>query len=178
MAPAFILPEVKDESKWFKGKHRFVDPETTIAGPFDHWPTRQGFDLEHTSIYALRHLRVVWSLEVVEQHRGCDNSVILARERRERERRGRQRQQVDKPRARMVGAFGLSMTRLVGAFALTGLVLRSSAVYGSIGVFFALLLWMLVIGYVLVLAAFVEVTAWAGARGTVTVSVEVPAPHA
>jgi ABC-type Fe3+ transport system substrate-binding protein len=28
MPPAFILPEVKDESKWFKGKHRFVDPET------------------------------------------------------------------------------------------------------------------------------------------------------
>jgi ABC-type Fe3+ transport system substrate-binding protein len=28
MSPAFILPEVKDESKWFKGKHRFVDPET------------------------------------------------------------------------------------------------------------------------------------------------------
>jgi ABC-type Fe3+ transport system substrate-binding protein len=28
MPPSFILPEVKDESKWFKGKHRFVDPET------------------------------------------------------------------------------------------------------------------------------------------------------
>jgi iron(III) transport system substrate-binding protein len=28
MPPAFILPEVKDESKWFKGKHRYVDPET------------------------------------------------------------------------------------------------------------------------------------------------------
>jgi iron(III) transport system substrate-binding protein len=28
MPPAFILPEVKDESKWFKGRHRFVDPET------------------------------------------------------------------------------------------------------------------------------------------------------
>jgi len=28
MSPALILPEVKDESKWFKGKHRFVDPET------------------------------------------------------------------------------------------------------------------------------------------------------
>src|ERR1041385_1196747 len=27
MPPAFIFPEVKDESKWFKGKHRFVDPE-------------------------------------------------------------------------------------------------------------------------------------------------------
>src|SRR5260221_5606548 len=28
MPPAFIFPEVKDESKWFKKKHRFVDPET------------------------------------------------------------------------------------------------------------------------------------------------------
>ena len=28
MAPALILPDVKDESKWFKGKHRYVDPET------------------------------------------------------------------------------------------------------------------------------------------------------
>jgi iron(III) transport system substrate-binding protein len=27
MPPAFILPEVRDESKWFKKKHRFVDPE-------------------------------------------------------------------------------------------------------------------------------------------------------
>ena len=27
MPPAFILPDVKDESKWFKGKHRFADPE-------------------------------------------------------------------------------------------------------------------------------------------------------
>ena len=26
--------------KW----HLIPDPETTIAGPFDHWPTRQGFD--------------------------------------------------------------------------------------------------------------------------------------
>lgn len=28
MPPALILPEVKDETKWFKGKHRYVDPET------------------------------------------------------------------------------------------------------------------------------------------------------
>jgi iron(III) transport system substrate-binding protein len=28
MPPALILPEVNDESKWFKGKHRYVDPET------------------------------------------------------------------------------------------------------------------------------------------------------
>ena len=28
MPPALILPEVNDESKWFKAKHRYVDPET------------------------------------------------------------------------------------------------------------------------------------------------------
>jgi iron(III) transport system substrate-binding protein len=34
MPGAFILPEVKDESKWFKGKHRFVDPETNRSFVF------------------------------------------------------------------------------------------------------------------------------------------------
>jgi len=34
MPPAFILPEVKDESKWFKGKHRFIDPESNRSFVF------------------------------------------------------------------------------------------------------------------------------------------------
>jgi len=34
MSPAFILPEVKDESKWFKGKHRFIDPESNRSFVF------------------------------------------------------------------------------------------------------------------------------------------------
>ena len=34
MPAAFLLPEVKDESKWFKGKHRFVDPETRYSFVF------------------------------------------------------------------------------------------------------------------------------------------------
>jgi ABC-type Fe3+ transport system substrate-binding protein len=34
MPGAFILPEVKDESKWFKGKHRFIDPETNRSFVF------------------------------------------------------------------------------------------------------------------------------------------------
>jgi iron(III) transport system substrate-binding protein len=34
MPGAFILPEVKDESKWFKGKHRFIDPETNHSFVF------------------------------------------------------------------------------------------------------------------------------------------------
>ena len=39
------------------------------------------------------------------------------------------------------------------------------------------LLWMLVIGYIITLAAFVEVTAWTRHRGTITREVEVPAPR-
>ena len=34
MASAFILPEVKDESKWFKRKHRFIDPESNRSFVF------------------------------------------------------------------------------------------------------------------------------------------------
>ncbi len=48
MPPALILPEVKDESKWFKGKHRFVDPETRHSfvfqghrGPYVSYNTSQ-----------------------------------------------------------------------------------------------------------------------------------------
>jgi len=45
---AAMLPEVLRQNgyataaigKW----HLIPDPETTAAGPFDHWPTRQGFD--------------------------------------------------------------------------------------------------------------------------------------
>jgi iron(III) transport system substrate-binding protein len=34
MPAALILPEVKDESKWFKGKHRYVDPEANRSFVF------------------------------------------------------------------------------------------------------------------------------------------------
>jgi iron(III) transport system substrate-binding protein len=34
MPGAFILPEVKDEAKWFKGKHRFIDPEANRSFVF------------------------------------------------------------------------------------------------------------------------------------------------
>ncbi len=75
----------------------------------------------------------------------------------------------------VVGAIGLTAARLLGAEVLTGLVANSSAIYGSVGTFFALLVWMLVIGNILVIAAFVEVAAWARSHGTRTVELEVPA---
>jgi ABC-type Fe3+ transport system substrate-binding protein len=34
MPAAFILPEVKDESKWFRGKHRFIDPDANRSFVF------------------------------------------------------------------------------------------------------------------------------------------------
>ena len=71
---------------------------------------------------------------------------------------------------------GFTVARVAGAQVLTHLVQHSSAIYGSIGTFFALLLWMLVIGYILTVAAFVEVTAWTRRRGTVTREIQVPAP--
>ena len=35
MHPAFILPEVKDQSKWFKGKHSWFDPENRYSFRFE-----------------------------------------------------------------------------------------------------------------------------------------------
>ena len=76
----------------------------------------------------------------------------------------------------VAAAVGLSVARVAGAQVLTHLVQHSSAIYGSIGTFFALLLWMLVIGCIIVLAAFVEVSAWTATHGTVTVEVDIPSP--
>lgn len=76
--------------------------------------------------------------------------------------------------AAIVGAVGLTAVRILGAEVLTRLVANSSAIYGSVGTFFALLIWMLVIGYILVIAAFVEVAVWSRTHGTRTVELEVP----
>jgi ABC-type Fe3+ transport system substrate-binding protein len=54
MAPVFILPEVKDESKWFKGKHRYIDPETRHSFVF------QG----HRALYVSYNTKLVQPNEV------------------------------------------------------------------------------------------------------------------
>jgi membrane protein len=76
--------------------------------------------------------------------------------------------------AAAVTAVGLTAVRIAGAEVLGRLVLNSSAVYGTIGVLFALLLWMLVVGEVLVVAAFVEAAVWMRTHGTAEVTVTVP----
>ncbi len=77
----------------------------------------------------------------------------------------------------IVTSLGLTAARVAGATVLPRIASDSSAIYGTIGVFFALLIWMLVIGYVLVSAAMVEVVLWERNHGTVDIRVPVPRPH-
>lgn len=77
----------------------------------------------------------------------------------------------------IVTSLGLTGARFAGATVLPLIASESSAIYGTIGVFFALLIWMLVIGYVLVAAAMVEVIIWERNHGTVDIKVAVPRPH-
>lgn len=76
--------------------------------------------------------------------------------------------------AAVVTATGLTAIRIAGAEVLGRLVANSSAVYGTVGVLFALLVWMLVVGNVLVVAAFVEAEVWMRSHGTTEITVTVP----
>jgi len=58
------------------------------------------------------------------------------------------------------------------------LVRSSSALYGSIGVVFGMLLWLLVLGRLVVYVAVIEVLSWEKEHGTVDEIVAVPRlPH-
>ena len=54
------------------------------------------------------------------------------------------------------------------------LVSRSSALYGTIGVVFALLAWLLVLGRLVVFVTVIEVDGWERSHGTEEVVVKVP----
>ena len=77
--------------------------------------------------------------------------------------------------AALLGAVGLEALKVVGAYAVPHLVARSSEVYGTIGVVFALLAWMLIFGRLIVYVAVVEARGWERAHGDRPVDVEVPA---
>lgn len=74
----------------------------------------------------------------------------------------------------VLGAVGLELLKLVGAFYVPGMVARASALYGTLGVVFALLAWLLVFGRMLVYAAVLDVVRYERRRGTVLTSLEVP----
>lgn len=74
----------------------------------------------------------------------------------------------------VLGAVGLEVLKVVGSIWVPRAVASSSALYGSLGVVFAVLAWLLFFGRLLVYASVVNVVRWEDRHGTVTVDVEVP----
>jgi membrane protein len=74
----------------------------------------------------------------------------------------------------MVGAIGLEVLKIVGAIYVPRAVASSSAMYGSIGVVFAILAWLLFFGRLIVYAAVVNVVRWEEDHGTTTIDIRVP----
>ena len=61
LPPALILPEVTDLSKWWKGKHRYVDPEGQYV--FVYQSTLYGPPVyTNTKLVNLESIRSVWDL--------------------------------------------------------------------------------------------------------------------
>jgi membrane protein len=73
------------------------------------------------------------------------------------------------------GAVGLELLKVAGGYIVPFLVARSSALYGTIGVVFALLAWLLVLGRLVVFVTVIEVDGWERGHGTDEVVVKVPA---
>ena len=71
-------------------------------------------------------------------------------------------------------AIGVEVLKYVGAFYVPRMVASSSTLYGTIGVVFAILAWLLVYARLIVYGAVLNVVRWEEAQGTVTVEIEVP----
>ncbi len=74
----------------------------------------------------------------------------------------------------VLGALGMEVLKVVGSVWVPKAVASSSALYGSLGVVFAVLAWLLFFGRLVVYAAVLNVVLWEDRHGTVTVDVEVP----
>jgi membrane protein len=71
-------------------------------------------------------------------------------------------------------AGGFEILKVVGAILVPRAVASSSALYGSLGVVFAVLAWLLVYGRLIVYGAVLNVVRYERSAGTVTVEIEVP----
>jgi membrane protein len=75
----------------------------------------------------------------------------------------------------LFGAVGLELLKVAGGYVVPRLVERSSALYGTIGVVFALLAWLLVLGRLVVFVTVIEVDGWERRQGTEEITIKVPA---
>jgi membrane protein len=76
--------------------------------------------------------------------------------------------------AAIVGGLVLEVLTLLGTLIVPRLVANSSALYGTIGVVFAVLVWLMLIGRLVVYVAVIEVVAWEHRRGTQRAVIELP----
>ena len=74
----------------------------------------------------------------------------------------------------ILGAVGFEVLKIVGGVYVPRLVGSSSALYGSLGVVFALIAWLALFGRLTVYAACLNVVLWEERHGTVKVDLEVP----
>jgi membrane protein len=74
----------------------------------------------------------------------------------------------------LLGAVGLEVLKVVGGIYVPRAVAGSSALYGSIGIVFAVIAWLLFLGRLVVYAAVLNVVRWEEDHGTVSAEIELP----
>jgi membrane protein len=74
----------------------------------------------------------------------------------------------------LLGAVGLEVLKIIGSVFVPRAVASSSALYGSLGVVFAILAWFALTARLIVYAAALNVVRYERDHGTVTVEIEVP----
>ena len=74
----------------------------------------------------------------------------------------------------MLAAVGFEVLKAVGSLYIPRAIASSSALYGSIGVVFAILAWLALYARLVVYGAVVNVLRWEAQEGTDTIAIEVP----
>lgn len=74
----------------------------------------------------------------------------------------------------LVCAAGFEVMKIVGSVYVPKLVADSSALYGSLGIVFAILAWLAIFGRLLVYGSIVNVVHWEDAHGTVRIQMDAP----
>jgi membrane protein len=76
--------------------------------------------------------------------------------------------------AALAGGIALEVLKVLGGIVVPRLVANSSELYGAIGAVFALLVWLLVLGRLVVYVTVLEVVRWERGHGTTEVFVDAP----